>query len=101
MNGRNTVCLSFTDLCGNMVKIGSIFLEGVNESDPDSTKRIASAYGQIMTSCSEEPLETAVTASISSHLQTTRINDEILALLNQKLEEMKPLLVPLYFPNHR
>ncbi|OAO12587.1 Variant SH3 domain containing protein [Blastocystis sp. ATCC 50177/Nand II] len=70
------------DLCGNMVKIGGIFSENVNESDPESTKRIASAYDQIMKSCSEESLETA----------TTRINDEILALLNQKLEEMKPLL---------
>lgn len=80
-----------------MVKIGGIFSENVNESDPESTKRIASAYDQIMKSCSEEPLETAVVASVSSHPQTTRINDEILALLNQKLEEMKPLLV--FFPS--
>ena len=84
-----------------MVKIGDIFAEGVNESDPESTKRIASAYDQIMKACSEEPLETAVAVSPFSHLQTTRINDEILGLLNQKLEEMKPLLVPLQFRCNR
>lgn len=48
------------DLCGNMVKLGEVFASNVNESDPESTQRIASAYDQIMKSCNDEPLETAV-----------------------------------------
>lgn len=50
------------DLCGNMVKLGEVFASNVNESDPESTQRIASAYDQIMKACNDEPLETAVRA---------------------------------------
>lgn len=36
-------------------------MSGVNDGDPDHTKRIASAYDQIVKSCSEEPLQSALT----------------------------------------
>ena len=45
-----------------MVKLGEVFASNVNESDPESTQRIASAYDQIMKACNDEPLETAVRA---------------------------------------
>ena len=45
-----------------MVKLGEVFASNVNESDPESTQRIASAYDQIMKSCKDEPLEMAVRA---------------------------------------
>ena len=58
---------------------------GVNDGDPDHTKRIAGAYDQIVKSCSEEPLQSAL----------TRITEEVIDNLNRKLAEMKPLLVKL------
>ena len=71
-----------TELCGHLAKLGDIFMSNVNESDPDHTQKIATAFNTIMKDCGGEPLESA----------TQRINEEILALLKQKLEEMKPLL---------
>lgn len=58
---------------------------GVNDGDPDHTKRIAGAYNQIVKSCNEEPLQSAL----------TRITEEVIDNLNRKLAEMKPLLVKL------
>ena len=63
--------------------MGDTFMGSVNDGDPDHTKKIASAYQQIVKSCGQEPLEVA----------TTRITEEILGNLERKLEEMKPLMV--------
>ena len=65
-------------------------MSGVNDGDPDHTKRIASAYDQIVKSCSEEPLQSAL----------TRITEEIIDNLNRKLAEMKPLLVDVVSLSH-
>ena len=66
--------------------IGDTFMGSVNDGDPDHTKKIASAYQQIVKGCGQEPLEVA----------TTRITEEILANLERKLAEMKPLLVCVF-----
>ena len=76
-----------------MTKLGDIFMGGVSDSDPENTKKIATAFDTIMKSCSEEPLQSAVGSVRWLHPKTTRINEEILQLLNRKLQEMKPLLV--------
>lgn len=69
-------------------------MSNVTESDPEHTQKIASAFDTIMKSCGGEPLESAVLLLLfNDSLQTQRINEEILGLLKQKLEEMKPLLV--------
>lgn len=66
-----------------MEVLGDTFMGSVNDGDPEHTKKIASAYQQIVKSCGQEPLESA----------TTRITEEIIANLERKLEEMKPVMV--------
>lgn len=56
-------CVSFflfIELCGQLSKLGDIFMSNVTESDPEHTQKIASAFDTIMKSCGGEPLESAV-----------------------------------------
>lgn len=63
---------SFVDLCSQLGKFGDIFMANVNESDPDHTQKITTAYDSIVKGCGGEPLETAVRcASCKSSIDTT------------------------------
>ena len=46
-------------MCGQLTRFGDIFMSTVNESDPDHSRKIATAYDSIVKSCGE-PLEEAV-----------------------------------------
>lgn len=48
------------ELCSQLGKFGDIFMATVNESDPDHTQKIATAYDSIVKGCAGEPLEVAV-----------------------------------------
>lgn len=55
---------SCVDLCGNMVKIGETLMTGVQETDSEASQKIATSYDQIMKECADEPLKSAVIASV-------------------------------------
>lgn len=49
------------EMCSQLGKLGDIFMSTVSDSDPEHTRKIASAYDHIVKSCSGEPLEVVVT----------------------------------------
>ena len=62
MTGGVGQLLSCIDMCGQLTKFGDIFMSTVNESDPDHSRKIATAYDSIVKTCGGEPLEEAVRA---------------------------------------
>ena len=48
------------DLCTSMANMGEILMSCVQETDSESSQKIASSYDQIMKACAGEPLTYAV-----------------------------------------
>lgn len=47
-----------------MVKMGETLMTGVQETDSEASQKIATSYDQIMKDCADEPLKSAVLASV-------------------------------------